>query len=379
MDLQNYVDLSGDENFQNFLREHQDLIPDEMEDTVLMPKERYSDYPKEDFALITEGTRYFPLTSPAETVGSLLAFLYALDTDKVQDPDIVSKVAFWIKQAYNKYKMNPPEILMTIPDPEEAEDMLSNLDNVVENKEVEKEELPKLGPKDINERIEKNAYALKRDGEYYLPLGTPSNIVNSASVFEREYKRLDPKDRAEAAEHIKMAAIKHSISLDKYATLNRYAVRHINPFTVQALDARISASHDIGTKNAVKLIKQAAFNAKEAGKLKELADTLYELDKRASWRYHIDSFIPDAYRTFGFVKVANSDLPGESVITSYDLINLVDYYPDEVKEAISSDFKDPDQMLSVIKNDPRGAWGRYPQIRKALTDLFNKHKAEIKV
>ena len=62
MDLQNYVDLVEDANFQNFLEDNQDLIPNGMEDTVLMPKNKYGDYPKEDFALISGGERYFPVT-----------------------------------------------------------------------------------------------------------------------------------------------------------------------------------------------------------------------------------------------------------------------------------------------------------------------------
>ena len=380
MELKNYVDLSEDDAFQKFLEDNSNFIPDEHANEKLMSKDDYSDYPKEDFAAIVDGTKYYPMVTPAETIASTLAFLYIIDNDneQKQDAEEISQIAFWLKQGLNKYKLPIPKPLAAIPDPEDPDKMTSN---VIEPKldTESKKELPKLGPQELNERIEKNSYALKVNGENYLPLGGPTQIVKAAGIFEREHKRLDYKHRAQAAENIKLAALKHNLDLSGYANLNRYASRQVNEFTKSAIDARLTACHDGAKRNTLKLIKQAALRATTKEEIEKLANQLDELDKQSEWRGYIDSFIPDAYRTFGHVKEASSDLPGEAVISSYDIVNLVDYYPDELAKALAPFFKDTDQMLSVLKNDPRGSWGRYPQIRKPIKALFEKYKNSIKV
>lgn len=373
MELINFPTLVQGESFQAFLKNNSKYIPQEYLGVQVTPEKDYQDYPAEDFAAIYQGQRYFPIFNASETIASIMAFLYLLENKNIIEPGAISKIAYWLKAASAKYDLPENDILDSIEDPPKVP-----TDNTIKpselNNDISGKGLPSIGVNKMAALLNEDQYALKIDGQNYINISTPPDIVKAAEIFERSYKRLSPKDRAECAGHIKEAAVNKNVTVNNYPILMRYAERQVNEFTKMALDDRIKACHNAETRQTLKLIKQAAIETLSKDKIRELAETLDEIDKTADWRYHIDTFIPDAYKTFGLVKTANSDLPGEAVITSYDLINLADYYPDLTKQAIANYFSDPDKMLSVIHNDPRGAWSKYPDLREPLKKLFYDNK-----
>lgn len=301
MRLENQIlDLYDDVNLEENLVKMASAMPPELRKCELPSIEDRDTKPETAFALqyVTKTAAKlakFPIDTAVETFFSNQYF--AKNGHKLP-PDAQKVAAAGILKACKRFNLPPTQPVEKLGSVE-----------VKSNTYIEplySQQLQKVAaeiPKSAAFAESPHFYALVKKGQdprYGMP--TPELVKEAAAYFDKYAREFDPEDRRQFAVNVSGRARELGVEL-KSAAIEKYAGQAFS----KDLEGHLAMRRALASEPQHRLAYEKLAAAVKTETPERIADTLYELDKRAGLTRYYDNKIADAfYATFGTEKRADS-------------------------------------------------------------------------